>query len=59
MATKRSLRVATAVRYNYYVQLAATRRNWMRVATANLAKRCEIFKFGTHNQSRLIATSCT
>jgi len=28
---KGSLRVATAVRYNYYVQLVATRRNWMRV----------------------------
>ena|ERR1700722_12689229 len=35
---KRSLRVATAFCYNYYVQLVATRRNWMRVANLNLAK---------------------
>ena len=35
---KKSLRAATAVRYNYYVQLVATRRNWMRGANLNLAK---------------------
>ena len=28
---KRSLRAATAVRYNYYVQLVAIERDWMRV----------------------------
>ena len=28
---KRSLRIATAVRYSYYVQLVAIRRDWMRV----------------------------
>ena len=28
---KRSLRVATGVRYGYYVQLVATKRDWMRV----------------------------
>ena len=27
---KRSLRVAIAIRYNYYVQLVAIRRDWMR-----------------------------
>ena len=26
------------LRYNYYVQLVATRRNWMRVTDLNLAK---------------------
>ena len=26
------------LRYNYYVQLVATRRNWMRVTNLNLAK---------------------
>jgi len=34
---KRSLRVAIAVRYNYYIQLVAIRRDWMRVA--NLKSR--------------------
>ncbi len=28
---KWSLRAATCVRYNYYVQLVATKRDWMRV----------------------------
>ena len=34
---KRSLRVATAVHYRYYVQLVAIKRGWMRVA--NLKSR--------------------
>jgi len=28
---KESLRVATAIRYNYYIQLVATKRDWMRI----------------------------
>ena len=28
---KRSLRVAIAIRYNYYIQLVAIRRDWIRV----------------------------
>ena len=35
---KKSLRAATAVRYDYYVQLVAVERNWMRVANLNVAK---------------------
>ena len=35
---KRPLRAATAVSYNYYVQLVAIERNWMRVANLNVAK---------------------
>ena len=35
---KRSLRAATAVRYNYDVQLVATRRNSIRVPNLQLAK---------------------
>jgi hypothetical protein len=34
---KRSLRMATAVRYRYYVQLVAIKRGWLRVA--NLKSR--------------------
>ena len=35
---KRSMRVATAVRYNYYVQWVIIERNWMRVANSNFAR---------------------
>ena len=47
---KESLRVATAIRYNYYVQLVATKRSQMRVAN---------LKFWSARQRGGEAQSCT
>ena len=33
------MRTATAVRYNYYVQLVAVKRNWMCITNLNFARR--------------------
>ena len=49
-SSKRSLRVANAVRDIYSVQLVAIKRDYSHVQN---------FKFGTRIQSCVIATSCT
>jgi hypothetical protein len=35
------MRAATAVRYNYFVQLVAIKRNWMHVTNLNLLEGVE------------------